>query len=99
MKVKALNKLATEMVGDGGKPNTFFVSLGANVQMVTTNFNAAYRYWCELKWSKRQQQESMLEDRRWGTICCVEPKEDGSKKLITYDESYSFRKIMRPNRS
>lgn len=88
MKSKILNRLASETVGDGKNPNLFFVSMGADVQMIAGNFNQAYKFWKTFPRNK----ESMLEDRKYGVICSTEPVEDGSKKLVTYDDSESFLK-------
>lgn len=90
MKVTELNKLATTMVGDSGKPNVFFVSLMSNVVMVTTDFQAAYSHWKKLARCQREK-ESTLEDRRYGVICSVEPDENPMvKRLRVYDDSMMF---------
>jgi len=89
MKIKQLNQLATEMVGDGGKHNVFFVSLEGNVQLVTTDFWVAYEFWKSLT-PRLSGKETMLEDRKWGVICDRSPIEDGSTKLQTWDDSESF---------
>ena len=89
MKIKELNKLATEMVGDSGKPNVFFVSLEGNVQMVTTDFWQAYDYWKSLT-PRLSGKETMLEDRKYGVICDRSPSEHNAGKLMTWDESGMF---------
>ena len=66
MKVKQLNQLASELVGDGKKANVFFVTQKGDVVLVTTDFSAAYRYWNNLA---GQRIESALEDRQTGVIC------------------------------
>lgn len=89
MKLKCLEDLATNMVGDGQKQNLFFVSLGKDgVQMITKSFLAAYDFWCNLP----KNEESTLEDRRFGVICSVEPIDDDSNQLISRDDSRMFLK-------
>ncbi len=62
MKSKILNDLARTHVGDGKKPNLFFVSSEADVVLVTTNFVVAYDYWRALSRALNRK-ESCLEDR------------------------------------
>lgn len=81
---KELNRMATEMVGDGKKPNLYFVSLGSNVQLVTTDWDAAYTYWLSLP----RNVETLLEDRLIGLICDTSPVEERSTRLTTSDCSY-----------
>lgn len=71
-KIKELDKLATEMVGDGQKPNVFFVTLKGKVTTVTRHFEVAHREWRKFA---MQRMESALEDRQTGTIASagVEP--------------------------
>jgi predicted glutamine amidotransferase len=83
MRIKELNKLATEMVGDGQSPNLFFVSINGNILMVTTDFPAAHALWSRLP----RDVETMLEDRQNGVLASTEPVDDGSKVLRTYDDS------------
>ena len=94
MKIKQLDELATNMVGDCGKSNVFFVSLGSNVQMITTNFDAAYTFWKELERNNRDM-ESTLEDRKMGTICDRSPVGETDNHLVTQDDSQSFRRRYR----
>ncbi len=94
MKIKELEKLASEMVGDGKLPHLFFVSTheggkkSRGVILITRSFELAYMVWSNLP----RTFESSLEGRKFGTICSVEPEEDGSKKLIVIDDSRMFRK-------
>lgn len=94
MKIKELEKLASEMVGDGKSPHLFFVSAfeggrkSSGVILITRNFELAHAVWRNLP----RTHESTLEGRKYGTICSVEPKEEGSKKLIVVDNSADFRK-------
>lgn len=71
MKVDQLNTLAKAMVGDSQTPNVFFVSVGVNTQLITTDFNQAYLFWKGLSRTQRTQ-EPALADRIYGVICSVE---------------------------
>jgi len=65
MKVEALNKLASEMVGDNGRTNVFFVTYEGNVVMITMLFEAAYTLWSNLK---NAHKDCTLEDRKTSVI-------------------------------
>ena len=82
MKIKALDALATELVGDGKSPNLYFVSLAGTVIMVSRDGNAAHRFWKSLG----RNVETALEDRCVGLLASTEPIEEGSKQLRTYDD-------------
>ena len=89
-KIKELQELATKMVGDGKNPNLFFVTDRGVTIMVTRSFQTAYSQWQSLA-----HRESALEDRKWGVIASVEPRDDGTanhKQLIIIDDSHSFLK-------
>jgi hypothetical protein len=86
-KVEEFEQLARTLIGDGKSPNIFFVSEQGCVFLVTTNFEAAYMAWRKVDYHK----ESALEDRKTGVIASREPEEDGSKRLITIDDSYLFK--------
>lgn len=91
-KIKPLQTLATDMVGDGKNPNLFFVTEQGITITVTRDFNLAYRQWETLAHTYPQI-ESVLEDRQWGTICSVEPRNDvDHKRLFIFDDSLAFRK-------
>lgn len=93
LKVNHLEILAQNMVGDGKSPNLFFVSLGGTILTITRSWDTAYSHWKSLV-SQYPTQESMLEDRRFGVICSVEPKsENVIKGLIVIDDSRSFLKM------
>jgi hypothetical protein len=84
MKIRQLEKLACEVIGDGGSPNLYFVTeSGRGVILVSRDFDAAYDCWRFLPRSI----ETTLEDRKIGVICSTEPEEDDSKKLVTRDDS------------
>lgn len=65
MKVKKLNDLATEMVGDGKKKNVFFVTVKGDVVLIAVDFAQAYGYWRSLANTRVQ---CMLEDRQTGVL-------------------------------
>ena len=94
-KIKELDKLATEMVGDGKKPNVFFVTQKGKVTTITRHFEVAHREWRNFA---TQRTESALEDRLTGTIASagVEPVFDndgndtGREAWRVYDDSTHF---------
>lgn len=86
MKIKKLNELATEMVGDGKSPNIFFVTKAGNVVMITTLLQNAYTCWLNMP----PGCESALEDRQYGTICDISPENDNSKRLHVSDGMKDF---------
>lgn len=67
--------MARDMVGDGRKPNRYFVTDGGRVVLVTTDRVAAYRHWVVLA-RRRPLAESALEDRLFGVIASVSPDSD-----------------------
>jgi len=90
MKVKALNQLATEMVGDGKKQNVFFVTKEGNVVLIALDFNLAYHTWQGLAFSHI---ESALEDRATGIIASagMEPQYDEKTDDFTGPERWEVR--------
>lgn len=86
MQIKELNALATKMIGDDQAPNLFFVSLQGNILLVTTEFDTAYAYWRFMP----RTIETALEDRQHGLLAFTAPQEDGSSKLVTYDDTKLF---------
>ncbi len=87
--VPELEQLACEMVGDGKKPNVFFVSLRGQMQMITRDGDAAYELVMSYCW-RHPNKEFALEDRLHGCLVTNEPEEDGSKKLILIDDYERF---------
>lgn len=71
MNVPQFNELARKMVGDSQLPNVFFVSVGNDTQLVTTDFNQAYSFWKGLSTTQKTK-EPALADRIYGVICSVE---------------------------
>ncbi|MDG6933690.1 MAG: hypothetical protein JRN68_03230 [Nitrososphaerota archaeon] len=81
---KQLDEMAVTMVGDGRKPNCFFVSDKRGVFLATTKFENAYQAWKGLP----DAEESALEDRRVGVIASTEPRDDSpGSPLVTYDDA------------
>ncbi len=89
MKSKILNDLACKHVGDGKRPNLFFVSKQGNIQLITISFASAYKEWHQLAHSYPKI-ECSLEDRLWGTICDVSPVSEKDKTLTLNDDSVRF---------
>lgn len=84
MRIKQLETLASNVIGDGKSPNLYFVSeFSKGVVMVSRDFDAAYSYWKSLP----RTIETSLEDRKIGVICSTCPVADGAAKLVTYDDS------------
>lgn len=95
--IKELNALATDMVGDGGKPNLFFVTQDGQVVTVSRNFEVAHKEWQQLA---MQRVESMLEDRQTGVVASagMEPTYneksgdfDGVEQWQVHDDSVTFK--------
>ncbi len=72
MKIEKLEELARTMVGDGEKPNVFFVSESGEIRLVTTDFDLAYQCWRNI--SESLERETALEDRLNGTLASVQPE-------------------------
>lgn len=87
-RMEQLEALARDMVGDGGKPDVFFVSVEGGIVMVTLDFEAAYHAWRE--YSAPKNRETALENRSMGTIASVDPIEEGSPRLMLIDDSEMF---------
>jgi len=88
-RIQALETLATEMVGDGGKPNIFFVSVEGDIILITRLFEPAYEVW--KRYSRKKDRETALEDRHHGTLASVEPEDDGPRARLLYrDETHYF---------
>lgn len=87
-----LNIMASNMVGDDGNPNRYFVSLGNNVVGVHTSFRSSYEHWKRVS-SKNPEKETALEDRRFGVIASMEPDEERSGMLIRIDDSATFKRF------
>lgn len=91
-KIEALEELARTHVGDGKRPNLFFVSLAGSIVTVTRDFATAYDQWKQLAspYGDNYGTESALEDRKTGTIATREPREENSDKLCTLDDTHGF---------
>lgn len=87
-RLEILNQMARDMVGDGERPDVFFVSINGNVTTVTSSFRTAYEEW--LRVSRTKKVETSLEDRVFGVIASVEPEDEGSSRLIRIDSSKEF---------
>lgn len=86
MKNIELNKLATELVGDNKSPNLFFVSVGGDTMLITSDFALAYDAWAKLP----RNIETSIEDRKNGVLASTAPIEDDSPILRTIDEAAYF---------
>jgi len=96
MKIKELESLASEWIGDPDAPELFFVSSGRRgVVMIARDFEAAYRHWQDLP----RNIETTLEGTHYGVICDTSPREDNSTRLRTYDEAHMFKAYRKQYRS
>lgn len=87
-KIRRLEELASDLIGDEKDPNLFFVTVEGAVVMITVDFKAAYEYW---KFLSRANVETSLEDRKNGVIASVEPESDRpGARLVRYDDSHDF---------
>jgi hypothetical protein len=84
-KIKRFEAMARDMVGDGKKPNIFFVTYEGVVVTITRDLHVAYNHWHQLA-SRAPFKECALEDRRHGVLASVEPVEDGSSRLVKRDD-------------
>lgn len=87
--VKKLQQLATEMVGDGGKPNLYFVSEDGVICLIARDFELAYDCWKEI--SIGRNTETALEDRQHGVLASIEPDAEGDKRLVAVDSTHMFK--------
>lgn len=84
MKISSLEKLTTDMVGDGKKPDLFFLSTAKDgVVGITRKFHILYNEWKSLL-RHHPKLETTLENRTFGVICS-----NGPYTLIDYaDKEY-----------
>lgn len=87
-KIRELEELATNTVGDGKSPNLFFVSQEGAIITVTRSFATAYNEWKALN----PRIVSALEDRLWGVICITDHDEENGNALYRRDDSRLFLK-------
>lgn len=85
-KIEQLEATARDMVGDGGTPNLFFVTLHGTVIMIARDGEAAHDYWVSL--TRRNRCECALEDRQNGVICMAGTDEAGRWEY--FDDFYRF---------
>lgn len=86
-KVEALDALPREMVGDGKRPNVFFVTDEGHIALISLDFEISYLFWKTLA-ARRPLIESALEDRLTGVIASVEPESDEpGARLMVWDNS------------
>lgn len=79
-----LDALAVRLVGDGKKPNIFFVSREGDVLTVTQDYAVALSHWETL--ANNMDGVVTLEDRLSGVLASVEPETDEpGAKLVRYD--------------
>jgi hypothetical protein len=72
---EVLEAFARETIGDGKRPNLYFVTDRGHVVTVTTDLAIARSHWDKLA-ARRPLQECALEDRVTGVIADVSPDSD-----------------------
>ena len=87
---KELQVLATELVGDGKRPNIFFVSIEGRTVVISLDFDVAYDAWAMFSDVGGGVENTTLEDRQAGVIASIEPLEDGSGESVLVDNSETF---------
>ena len=95
MKIEAMDKLATELVGDNGSPNLFFVSVDRQgTVLVSREFEIAYQAWRNVSGVNVADpyQNAYLEDRQYGVIASAQ--KIGSKGWEIIDDSSEVRKVV-----
>jgi hypothetical protein len=98
-RIAQLEKLASEMIGDGKSPNVYFVTVSGNVIAITINLSTAHQIWESV--SNQRSHETTLEDRQTGVIASVEPESDRPGARLVMIDEYGYRprraqKLMRP---
>lgn len=89
-RIAALERLASDMIGDGKVPDLFFVTHGGNVILVARDFEIAYSVWKNI--SHQRTLETSLENRRTGVLASVEPESDRpGARLVLHDDTHDFR--------
>ncbi len=84
-----LQDVASEVVGDGKRPNIFFVSSEGRIILISLDFDVAYEAWVKVS-DVAKKVETALEDRQTGVIASVEPLEDRGGELVWMDDSATF---------
>ena len=68
-------KIASELIGDGRRPNVYFVTDQGKVQTITLNKEVALDHWRALA-ARWPMVECALEDRQTGVLASIEPTTD-----------------------
>ena len=94
-KIEALETLARTMIGDGQTPDLFFVTDEGAVVLIETSALRAYGRWRDLA-QRSPRKECALENRTFGVIASVEPRDDTEDApLIVCDDYRMFSKSRR----
>ena len=81
-RIERLEKMASDLIGDGKSPNLFFVTQGGNVILVTQRKDFAVSAWEAIA---TLREESAVEDRKTGVLYSVEPESDEpGARLVKY---------------
>ncbi len=78
----ALERLASEIIGDGKLPNLYFVTVEGKVIMITQDFEGARKSWS--RFAAAMDVPTSMEDRQVGVLASVEPEEGDMHGLVRY---------------
>jgi len=68
-RIRQFEDFARSIVGDGKAPNIFFVGIGGNVVLMTSDFDLAYDAWrSAASFARGTNISVVLEDRQNGTL-------------------------------
>jgi len=87
-KIAQLEDLARDMVGDGQRPNLFFVTLEGSVWTITMSLRDAYASWKDVATHTRN---TTLEDRLHGIVASTYQDPETRRWVIEDDVERIFR--------
>ncbi len=85
---QVLERLASEIIGDGKKPDLFFVTIAGKVVVVTQNLEIARRAWEEF--AAPMDIETSIEDRLVGTLASITPDPEEADGDLIRIENFDF---------
>lgn len=93
-RLEVFEEMARSTVGDGKRPDIFFVGVGGNIVTITLDFETAYEEW--IRRARGAKIETTLEDRLFGVIASVETADEGSTQFVRIDSSRDFIRMYGP---
>ena len=87
-KIPAFEEMAQEYIGDGKRPNLYFVFARNSIVLISQEFSIAYQAWKDF--SKPPYEDmTALEDRLVGVLAAVEPDSDEpGAQLVKIDNTH-----------